>query len=231
MSINNENRVSSIACPPKSRRRRKHPISSHETRETSDDQHRVSSIEHRESSIQDRESVLSPLHLSRELYKSTLFMQNKAKLQIAEMNISSYITKAYENLYTFCSRKNKAKQTQNKPKLQNAKMNVIPLLTKEYENILTFCRNENKPKQSQNKPNFEPKLASFFPILALFFPNEPNFKPNSVKMGNLECEILSECFYTSYSIFSVLRSLGEEGSPILALFSPILALFLTNDYL
>jgi len=53
-----------------------------------------------------------PLHLSRELYKSHLFMQNKAKLQNDDMNATTYITKVYDNLLTFCRRKNKAKQSQ-----------------------------------------------------------------------------------------------------------------------
>jgi len=57
-----------------------------------------------------------PLQLSRELYKSPLFMQNKPKVKIGKMNITSYITKDYENETLGESGKNKAKQTQTKPK-------------------------------------------------------------------------------------------------------------------
>ena len=57
-----------------------------------------------------------PLHLSRELYKLPLFMQNKPKVKIGKMNITSYITKDYENETLGESGKNKAKQTQTKPK-------------------------------------------------------------------------------------------------------------------
>ncbi len=56
-----------------------------------------------------------PLHLSRELYKSHLFMQNKAKLKNDEMNVTTSKTKEYENLLTFCRCENKAKQSQFKP--------------------------------------------------------------------------------------------------------------------
>jgi len=43
-------------------------------------------------------SSLGPLHLSRTLYKSALFMLNKANLPDAQMNVSSFLTKYYENL-------------------------------------------------------------------------------------------------------------------------------------
>jgi len=59
--------------------------------------------------------VLNPLQLSRELYKSPLFMQNKPKVKIGKMNVTSYITKNYENKsnWTLGKRgKNKPKQIQ-----------------------------------------------------------------------------------------------------------------------
>jgi len=92
---------------------------------------------------------------------------------------------------------------QNKANFENDQMNTSTCNTSCYDNFRNFSRPKNKAKQSQN---------------------EPNFQCNYVKMGNLECEILSECVHTSYSILSVLRSLGVEGSPILALFFPKLAL-------
>jgi len=43
----------------------------------------------------------APLHLSRTLYKSTLFMQNKPNLvrrrRIAKMNVNAFLQKDYEN--------------------------------------------------------------------------------------------------------------------------------------
>ncbi len=83
----------------------------------------------------------APLHLSRELYKSHLFMQNKANFKNDQIYITAYITRGYENFKLCGSPKNKA-------------------------------------KQSQFKPNFSS-------ILALFLTNEPNFKPNNVKMGKV----------------------------------------------
>jgi len=53
-----------------------------------------------------------PLHLSRTLYKSPLFMPNKANLLDARMNLTSLITVDYENENHPQSR---TKQTQSNP--------------------------------------------------------------------------------------------------------------------
>ena len=50
-----------------------------------------------------------------------LFMQNKANFQNARMNISTVLTKHYDDFFTFRLGKNKAKQSQNKANLQNAR--------------------------------------------------------------------------------------------------------------
>ena len=42
-------------------------------------------------------NILVALHLSRVLYKSTLFMQNKPNLLNAQINVTSVITKDYQN--------------------------------------------------------------------------------------------------------------------------------------
>jgi len=55
-----------------------------------------------------------PLHLSRELYKSNLFMQNKANFKNDKIYISTCIINGYDNLRLIYRPKNKAKQTQNK---------------------------------------------------------------------------------------------------------------------
>jgi len=159
-------------------------FNNHEARETSHRtletciKHQESSFVHRETSIEHRESVLKPLHLSRELYKSTLFMQNKANLHNDEMNVSNYIIRASEDFCNFFRRKNKAKQTQNKPNLQNAQINISTCNRKEYEIFRPFSRRKNKAKQTQVKPNFSSKLASFSRILALFLLTHVN-------LGNL----------------------------------------------
>ncbi len=79
--------------------------------------HPVSSIQNRESSY--LRAYKAPLHLSRTLYKSTLFMQNKANFRKAKMNVNSFITKDYRKNDAFAVQKNKANskpiQIQSKP--------------------------------------------------------------------------------------------------------------------
>jgi len=63
---------------------------------------------------QAKESGCSQLvrQLSRILYKSALFLQNKANFSEAQMNASSVFTKDYENKPAFRTRESKANQTQ-----------------------------------------------------------------------------------------------------------------------
>jgi len=73
-------------------------------------------------------------NLSRELYKSPLFMQNKPKVRKSQMNVKYYITKDYENETLGERGKNKAKQSQSQNR-QN-ELNFIynnELRTKNYE--------------------------------------------------------------------------------------------------
>ncbi len=46
-------------------------------------------------------SSLDPLHLSRILYKSALFMQNKPNFLGAQMNVSIFSKMAYENKHNW----------------------------------------------------------------------------------------------------------------------------------
>jgi len=57
-------------------------------------------------------NILVALHLSRVLYKSTLFMQNKPNFRNAKMNVNSFITKDYKNELCQKLQKNKPNQTQ-----------------------------------------------------------------------------------------------------------------------
>ena len=121
-----------------------------------------SSVFHRETRIQHRESVFMPLHLSRELYKSNLFLQNKANSPGVQYDTTPFITRTYMIFCNFFISKNKAKQTQNKAKFKSAKMNITSLLTKGSEIFRPFTRRKNKANQTQFKPNFKPKLASVY---------------------------------------------------------------------
>jgi hypothetical protein len=53
-----------------------------------------------------------PLHLSRGLYKSPLFMQNKPNLLNTKMNVSKVLTNDYENKSNWTLGENKPNQTQ-----------------------------------------------------------------------------------------------------------------------
>jgi len=111
--------------------------------------------------------VLCPLHLSRTLYKSTLFMQNKANLLDAQMNVNSILTKDYERNDIFAVPENKANSNPIKPNYRNAKMNANPVLTKDYENVSLRRRGQNKPNQTQffsypKPPDCRPKKISQF---------------------------------------------------------------------
>ena len=57
-------------------------------------------------------NILVALHLSRALYKSTLFMQNKPNLLDTQMNVNPVKTRVYENVRPFSRRENKPNQTQ-----------------------------------------------------------------------------------------------------------------------
>ena len=63
-------------------------------------------------SIINNHLAFAPLHLSRTLYKSTLFMQNKPNFQKSQMNVSIYLQMAYENKHNWTLSENKPNQTQ-----------------------------------------------------------------------------------------------------------------------
>ena len=106
-------------------------------------------------------SAIVALHLSRVLYKSTLFMQNKANLLDTQMNVTSFYTVDYENIANWKLGENKAntkpKQSQNKPNLLNAQINVSSCFTMNYEQLTMNSANKNKPN---SKPISVP-LAPF----------------------------------------------------------------------
>ena len=60
-------------------------------------------------------SSLAPLHLSRELYKSPLFMQNKPNFQKSQMNVNPYNTTDYENISDWTLGQNKPNSNPIKP--------------------------------------------------------------------------------------------------------------------
>jgi len=74
-------------------------------------------------SIINNHFALDPLHLSRALYKSTLFIQNKPNFQKSQMNVCIFTQKAYEN--ETLSRRGK-----NKPNTNPIKAKTNPISEK-----------------------------------------------------------------------------------------------------
>ena len=93
-------------------------------------------------------SVVRPLHLSRTLYKSTLFMQNKPNFLKAIMNATSLITMNYENKSNRTLGENKPNSNPIKPNFQKAQMNVNSLITKDYRKNDAFAVQKNKPNSN-----------------------------------------------------------------------------------
>jgi len=98
-----------------------------------------------------------PLHLSRELYKSTLFLQNEPNYKITRNDISSYSINTYGNLIALESSKNEPKRTQNEP-------NFGPKLASFYGKIFAFANkcDELKPPRRLSGVN------CYLPIIEIF---------------------------------------------------------------
>ncbi len=120
----------------------------------------------------------APLHLLRELYKSTLFMQNEPNLYhglgarvslLSVCNITRYVNVRPVGLPENCP-KNEPKRTQNEPNSYHGHpvrgSSISACNITRYVNVRPVGLAENEPKneakQSQFKPNFRPKLGSFF---------------------------------------------------------------------
>ena len=86
-------------------------------------------------------SLNSPLHLSRVLYKSNLFMQNKPNFQNSQMNVNPYNTTDYE-------RKRNWTLGQNKP-------NSNPILKRMNVNFCAAWYYKSKPKALKKPPLVE----------------------------------------------------------------------------
>jgi len=71
-------------------------------------------------------SVVGPLHLSRTLYKSTLFMQNKPNFRKAKMNVSNIITMNYKNFIHLAGYKNKPNSNPIKACPERSRMGQFP---------------------------------------------------------------------------------------------------------
>ena len=99
---------------------------------------------------------------------SGCFIQNKPNLLDTQMNVSSFLTKDYENKSNWKLGENKPnskpikantkpKQSQNKANLLDAQMNISSVITKDYKNKPHL---RTPPKQTQTNPIF-PKISIF----------------------------------------------------------------------
>jgi len=99
-----------------------------------------------------------PLHLSRTLYKSAPFMQNKANFLNAPIHLSAAFASDYEGLCVCADRENKPNSNPIKPNFRKAKMDVNLYVIEDYENETTLKLQKNKPKTNPIKAHFETTL-------------------------------------------------------------------------
>ena len=91
---------------------------------------------HRESSY--LRAYKAHLHLSRTLYKSTLFMQNKPNLLDAQMNVNTVITMNYEQITMNNANKNKPNSNPNKPNFKRGTYTVLRSVAQEAADTIIF---------------------------------------------------------------------------------------------
>jgi len=121
-------------------------------------------------------SSLAPLHLSRTLYKSPLFMQNKPNFQDVQMNVTILLIMAYENFIPLAGYKNKPNSNPIrqacvvcegvagliKPNCRKGEIDTKCVFTKDYRKKDDFAVRINKPNffkcQNERKPNFNKGL-------------------------------------------------------------------------
>ena len=81
------------------------------------------------------------------------FVQNKPNLPDAQMNVTSFRKRDYDDYDALGPRKNKPNTKPNKPNSRKAQMNATFFTTKPYENKPLRPLPENKPNTRPNKPN------------------------------------------------------------------------------
>jgi len=100
-----------------------------------------------------------PLHLSRTLYKSAAFMQNKPNFPHTRTDLTLINISCYENPRLPTPRKDKPNPSPIKPNLLHTRINLTPVNTSRYENPNPVHTAKNKPNQIQShtpQPNRNP---------------------------------------------------------------------------
>jgi len=92
----------------------------------------------------------APLHLSRTLYKSPLFMQNKPNFLRSQMNVNIYNTMDYENKSGWTLGQNKPNSNPILSAVGGLQMSMIQ---RDTEKTSLSQSNKTNPIQTQFKPN------------------------------------------------------------------------------
>ena len=138
-------------------------------------------------------SSLASLHLSRILYKSALFMQNKPNFQKAKMNVNIYYTKVYKNETVSGSGKNKPNSNPNKPNLRKAQMNVNLYFIEYYRKKDDFSVRINKPN---SKPISSKAKMNANSLLTMDYDNVTDFRLQKNKPKTNPIKVCPERIYT-----------------------------------
>jgi len=133
-------------------------------------------------------TVESPLQITYFLCKTNPILSAVGGLQ---MNVTSFVTKYYENKWQRRVRKNKPNSNPIKPNLRKAKMNVNSFITKDYRKKDDFAVRKNKPN---SKPISEKPKMNVNLYVIKEYENETAFrleqnKPNQTQLqkGHLCC--------------------------------------------
>jgi len=138
---------------------------------------------------------LAPLHLSRTLYKSAHFMQNKPNFRKSQMNVNIYYTKVYKNETAFRRVKNKPNSNPNKPNCRKGKIDAKCVFTKDYRKNDDFAVQKNKPNSN---PIFLRTKTNATLFAAKDYENETTFrlrenKPNQTQFPKCQNELKFAC--------------------------------------
>ncbi len=155
-------------------------------------------------------SVENPLYLSRVLYKSTLFMQNKPNFQKSQMNANLYNTTNYERKRDWTLGENKPNSNPNKPNLKRAKMNINSIITKDYRKKEDFLVRIYKPN---SKPISEKPKMSVNLYIIEDYENETAFGPQKNKPNQSQFQTGHQPPHTFYLPPIFFKKIPKKNAP------------------
>jgi hypothetical protein len=141
------------------------------------------------------------LHLSRELYKSHLFLQNEPNFKITLNDISTSIKGTYDNFLALFSRKNEPKRTQNEPNFSPKLASFFSKLALIQNKIVAFwyslrCKfgrvERDEQARLQRTLRREQKVVEDDPAKSLIYDNLRNLRLNKIVLIGVNPVILSK---------------------------------------